>query len=255
MLENYTCMDTTLDSSPDLYSYDWDHGNEAPRTIHVKHERRASKIHLIENFISPQECEAMEQAAVKILHRATVADGKGGSRYSENRKAMQAGIKVPWDKEKEGHPIAVLSRRVYDYTNHVLGLSINEKGQEDLMSIQYFGRGANDTEPDRYTPIAMGNAQVTHTSTGRVWQHWSCIVLWPMSEDTPTFVMLACTSNLRWVRAFSSPTLIPKHASWIPVSLSIPDAQYLREARKSSPSGCDGVSMNEIRGIVSIHSE
>lgn len=156
MLENYTCMDTTLDSSPDLYSYDWDHGNEAPRTIHVKHERRASKIHLIENFISPQECEAMEQAAVKILHRATVADGKGGSRYSENRKAMQAGIKVPWDKEKEGHPIAVLSRRVYDYTNHVLGLSINEKGQEDLMSIQYFGRGANDTEPDRYTPHCDG---------------------------------------------------------------------------------------------------
>jgi hypothetical protein len=39
---------------------------------------------------------------------------------------MQAGIKVQWDKEhdEEGMEmhIAQLSRRVYDYTNHVLGL-------------------------------------------------------------------------------------------------------------------------------------
>jgi hypothetical protein len=67
---------------------------------------------------------------------------------------MQAGIKVQWDKEAEGDAIARLSRRVYDYTNRVLGLGIEEHGQEDLMSIQYFGRGRNDTEPDRYTPVS-----------------------------------------------------------------------------------------------------
>ena len=94
----------------------------------------------------------MEEAAAPILHKATVADGKGGSEFSESRKAMQAGIKVPWDKEKEGHPIATLSRRVYDYVNHVLDLNIQHNGQEDLMSIQYEGRGENDTEPDRYMP-------------------------------------------------------------------------------------------------------
>jgi hypothetical protein len=63
---------------------------------------------------------------------------------------MQAGITVDWSKEDKGDHIAILSRRVYDYTNHVLGLNIKEDGQEDLMSIQYFGRGENDTEPDRY---------------------------------------------------------------------------------------------------------
>ena len=73
---------------------------------------------------------------------------QGGSRLSENRKAMQAGIKVPWDQEEAGNAIARLSRRVYDYANSVLGLDIEEHGQEDLMSIQYKGRGFNDSEPD-----------------------------------------------------------------------------------------------------------
>lgn len=156
-LENYTCTDLTgsVEPSPDLETLVWDHHDGIKRTVHVKHERPASKIHVIENFISEEECQAMEQAAAATLHRATVADGKGGTQYSENRKAMQAGIKVNWEKEgadegMESH-IAGLSRRVYDYANHVLGLDIDEKGQEDLMSIQYFGRGLNDTQPDRYS--------------------------------------------------------------------------------------------------------
>jgi hypothetical protein len=36
-------------------------------------------------------------------------------------------------------------------------LNIGEAGQEDLMSIQYFGRGENDTTPDRYTPHCDGD--------------------------------------------------------------------------------------------------
>jgi hypothetical protein len=154
-LENYTCVDGNLDSSPDVETLPWSHDG-LKRLVHVKHSRPTSRIHVIENFISPDECKAMEDKAAVTLHRATVADGRGGSKLSENRKALQAGIKVPWDKEAEGHPIAKLSRRVYDYTNHVLGLNIDEFGQEDLMSIQYVGRGRNDEEPDRYTPHCDG---------------------------------------------------------------------------------------------------
>lgn len=154
-LENYTCVDDSLESSDDLETRVWEQNDGIKRTVHVKHERPASKIHVIEDFITEEECQAMAQAAAPKLHKATVADGSGGSRLSENRKAMQAGIKVDWDKEgkDEGMEsyIAGLSRRVYDYTNHVLGLNIKEHGQEDLMSIQYFGRGLNDTEPDRYS--------------------------------------------------------------------------------------------------------
>ena len=99
----------------------------------------------------------MEKSAESTLHRAAVADGKGGSEVSKNRKAMQAGILVPWELESDDNPIARLSRRVYDYANYALGLGIDEFGQEELMSIQYFGRGRNDTEPDQYTPHCDGD--------------------------------------------------------------------------------------------------
>ena len=156
-LENYTCIDDKMESSKDIDTYQWRYKDGISRTVHVKHERPASRIHVIDNFINEDECQAMEEAAARTLHRATVADGKGGSKFSENRKAMQAGIQVPWNKEAEGDPITRISRRVYDYTNHVLGLDIKENGQEDLMSIQYFGRGLNDTEPDQYTPHCDGD--------------------------------------------------------------------------------------------------
>jgi len=190
-LENYTCDDSTMDSSQHLRQEVWvDPAGErrleqakiasgdsaayvdaaelsssslvgrqrgTTKDIFVMHERPASRINLVKNFIAEDECEAMEAAAQSMLHHATVADGKGGSRLSPNRKAMQAGIRVPWQQEQEGNRIARLSRRVYDYTNHVLGLNIQEHGQEDLMSIQYFGRGLNDTEPDRYTPHCDGD--------------------------------------------------------------------------------------------------
>jgi hypothetical protein len=154
-LENYTCVDDSMTSSDDLETRVWDNHDGIQRTVHIKHERPASKIHFIEDFINEEECQAMAQAAAPKLHKATVADGSGGSRMSDHRKAMQAGITVNWDTEgkEEGMEsyIAGLSRRVYDYTNHVLGLNIEHYGQEDLMSIQYFGRGTNDTEPDRYS--------------------------------------------------------------------------------------------------------
>jgi 2OG-Fe(II) oxygenase superfamily len=157
-LENYTCIDDTLNTTKDVREEKWvQRKDNSQYVVHIKHDRPASRIHVIDNFIREDECLAMEEEASASLHRATVADGKGGSRLSENRKAMQAGIKVKWDDEKNDNPIARVSRRIYDYTNHVLGLNLQEFGQEDLMSIQYFGRGRNDTEPDRYTPHCDGD--------------------------------------------------------------------------------------------------
>jgi hypothetical protein len=112
-LENYTCIDPTLDSTDDLSTEYWlDPVDAVSHLVHIKHSRPASRIHAIDNFIRPEECAAMEEAAIKDLHDATVADGKGGSRLSDNRKAKQAGIKVPWDRPD--HPISKISRRVYN---------------------------------------------------------------------------------------------------------------------------------------------
>lgn len=155
-LENYTCADEGLPSSESVQEKTWINKGAA-RKVAVLHDRPASKVHVISNFITEEECEAMENAAKPLLHKATVADGKGGSKLSESRKAMQAGIKVPWNKEKDGNGIATVSRKVYDYVNHVLDLDIKEDGQEDLMSIQYEGRGDEEAEPDRYMPHCDGD--------------------------------------------------------------------------------------------------
>lgn len=72
---------------------------------------------------------------------------------------MQAYIEPDWTKETEADPILRLDRRIFDYTNHVLGLNISAHGQEPLMSIQYFGRGSSDHEPDRYTPHCDGKCE------------------------------------------------------------------------------------------------
>jgi hypothetical protein len=152
LLENYTCHDDQALTTPEIRTETWP-SSEGQHLVFIQHERPNSQIHVIEDFITEDECLAVENEAAKTLHRAAVADGKGGSEYSINRKAMQAGIVVEWDKEKDGDLIAKLSRRVYDYTNHVLNLNIQEHGQEELMSIQYYGRGRNDTEPDRYMPV------------------------------------------------------------------------------------------------------
>jgi hypothetical protein len=146
-----------MESSPDVRSYDWDSGkDQVSRSVHVKLDRPASRIHHIENFASIEECSAIEKEAEKRLHQASTADGKGGHQISVARKALQASIHPDWDKEEEGNLITQLSRRVYDFVNHVLDLDISHEGQEPLMSIQYAGRGKNDTEPDRYTPHCDG---------------------------------------------------------------------------------------------------
>jgi len=158
--ENFTCVDVGLESSPDVETEEWTSPVDGvTRTVHKKLHRAASKIHVVENFASPEECNAMEVEAEEDLHVASTADGKGGSRVSVNRKAMQAGIKPKFTDD--GLPlndnlISVLSGRVYEYTNHVLDLNITHHGQEPLMSIQYFGRGKHDFEPDRYTPHCDG---------------------------------------------------------------------------------------------------
>jgi hypothetical protein len=61
------------------------------------HDRVRSEIHIVRDFITEKECHAMDEAAKPLLRRASVADGKGGSTVSLNRKAIQAVLKLAWD--------------------------------------------------------------------------------------------------------------------------------------------------------------
>jgi len=161
--ENFTCVNIDLESSPDVITEEWTSKKDSvTRIVHKKMERPASRIHVVENFASPEECKAMEVEVEEDLHVATTADGKGGSKVSAARKAMQASIVPRFTQDGEpldDNLISILSGRVYEYTNHVLDTNITHHGQEPLMSIQYFGRGRHDIEPDRYTPHCDGGCQ------------------------------------------------------------------------------------------------
>ncbi|CAJ1930484.1 unnamed protein product [Cylindrotheca closterium] len=168
-LENHTCADPEKETSEAVDTKIWTHNN-VKREVSILHDRPASQIHAIKNFISAEECDAISKAAAPLLHRGTVADGKGGSRLSDHRKAMQAGVRVPWERESKGDLIARVVRRLYDYTNDAVGYNLTVEGQEDLMSIQYFGAGRNSTEsPDQYRPHCDGDCDgLPHKSGGRV---------------------------------------------------------------------------------------
>jgi hypothetical protein len=76
-MENYTCADPDMETSAPIKEEVWFRARDhKPRNVKVMFDRPASKIHVVENFISREECEAMEKAAVPKLHRATVADGQ-----------------------------------------------------------------------------------------------------------------------------------------------------------------------------------
>jgi hypothetical protein len=168
-LENYTCADPDRESSTPIETRKWTHDN-VTHDVLVMHNRQASQIHVLEDFISDEECEAIKEAAAPKLHRGTVADGSGGHKLSDHRKAWQAGVRVPWENEREGDPIARVVRRLYDYTNHAVGYNLTVEGQEDLMSIQYFGKGkASNEAPDNYRPHCDGACDgLPHKTGGRV---------------------------------------------------------------------------------------
>ena len=179
--ENFTCADYDLPTSPSQVNQTWfDRRTRLSHPVQVLLDQPASKVHLVDNFISDEQCAAMENAAKNRLAQAFVADGGGGFEISKARKAMQAGIHVNWAAEASGDPIATISRKVYDYVNHATGLNIDEKGQEDLMSIQYFGRGENDTDPDHYKPHCDGEC------TGDPHKHGNRVATIVMYCEVPT---------------------------------------------------------------------
>lgn len=163
-MEEYTCNSIIDGGTPDQDLREWTNG-DVTRAVHVKFERPAARIHVVEDFASLEECMAMEERVDGRLGRATTADGKGGFQLNENRKALQAEIYPDWSQDPSLDPIVRINRRIFDYTTDVLGLNISVEGQEPLMSIQYFGKGYDDTTPDRYSSHCDGSCE------GRPYRH------------------------------------------------------------------------------------
>lgn len=128
LAENYTCADPTLPTTSPRRTEPWEYEG-ITIDVGILHEHPGSQIHILPGFIHEEECQAVHAEAAATLHRGTVADGKGGSKMSPNRKAWQAGIKVQdWTIQE---PIANLKRRIFAYANHATGYNMTLPGQEE----------------------------------------------------------------------------------------------------------------------------
>ena len=88
-LRNYTCEDSTMQTSSPIFSYDVSLLDKQV-TVNVLLNKTSSKIWLVDNFVSDEECEILQNAARPLLARATVAGPDGRPTLSEHRKANQA---------------------------------------------------------------------------------------------------------------------------------------------------------------------
>jgi len=168
--ENYTCSDFTLPTTPPLFTSSWTYPKKNKTyPVQVLHSLPSSKIHLIENFVTEEECLAVEEAAQGNL-RAAATEGDVPGEPSKYRKALQSGVDIPWHLEARSDPIATMARRIVTYTNHVTNFNLDIFGQEPLMSIQYKGSNdLNDPFPDQYLPHCDGDCTgIKHKKTGRV---------------------------------------------------------------------------------------
>ena len=160
--ENYTCADNELPMSRPIESTNWfDPRSGRNYPVHVLLDQPASRVHVLDNFVTDHDCKAFGEQTLTLVP-AMVADGKGGFEHNPFRRAKQAIVDVDWKKEAQGDLVAAVSRKIYDYTQHVLGLDIDRFGQEKLVAIEYKGQelkknGKNSTEPDQYKPHCDGD--------------------------------------------------------------------------------------------------
>ena len=130
---SYTCADelkemkdTKADKST-IWSY-----NRKKYSVGLMLDRQNSKVHVIKDFISDKECKAIETDAEVSLIEASIPGATGEGRVDGPPTAMVADVRVPWNKESWGNPIATLSRRVLEYAKRATGLPLKEEDDEDL---------------------------------------------------------------------------------------------------------------------------
>lgn len=162
LLSEYACADTSMESTEPVREENW-WADRKSRKVKVLHEKKDSKVHVVENFVSHAECRAMEaglpHAGGSMRSGSSslddVSPDRDGVRVSTND------IPVPWDLENDGDPTAVVSRRILAYANRVLKLGIDEHGQEDLTSVRYLH---SPVEPIGTPSVG---AQTPHQGAGR----------------------------------------------------------------------------------------
>jgi hypothetical protein len=106
-LRNYTCSDSSLETSAPVAHYTYTPSGGQPLEVKVYLDRPHSKIWAIDGFVSEEECKILMDHGRPKLLRATVAAEDGSSVVSEHRKAQQAS----YDFHGEDDPLRCVAAR------------------------------------------------------------------------------------------------------------------------------------------------
>lgn len=155
VMRNYTCADPKLKTTDVLRSYEYNHIENVFK-VDVLLDQDAAKIWTVDNFISEEECDILENHARPNLMQATVSGIGGKSEVSSSRKAQQAAYDFPSDIRSDQlwsvlpfislHYCSVmlilnvcrpLYDRVVSLVNHHAKFNLLPEGQEGLTVIQY----------------------------------------------------------------------------------------------------------------------
>ena len=148
-LTGYACSDVNATTSESLENTTWTFENKR-YPVKVLFDRPASKIQLIENFVSDNECKA----AAKEIKTKKVNDN--------GLLAKKGGVAFPKD-EAENKELFKMAARIYAFVEQQLDADLEVTDREDLFMIHYQG---NKKKPTQYEPHCDGKCDGSDVEQG-----------------------------------------------------------------------------------------
>ena len=144
-LVHYACEDPKVKQSTEIENRTWFYVPKK-QTLQVKvmMDRPSVQVHLILDFISEEECAAMETATT--LERTNGTNGLWASK---------GGIDIPWNTPDS--TVLSLASKFYTYAkDQIKVIALNGENAEQMFILKYSGKGANASSHDRYDPHCDG---------------------------------------------------------------------------------------------------
>jgi len=143
----YACSDVNATTSESIENSTWTYDKKR-YDIKVLLDRPASKIQLIENFVTADECKAAEKAIkTKQVNENGLTAKKGG---------------VAFPKEEENE-LSKIASRIYAYVEEELDADLEVEDREELFMIHYQGDKKN---PAQYEPHCDGKCDGSDVKQG-----------------------------------------------------------------------------------------
>lgn len=143
----YACADVNATTSESTENITWTY-DKTRYDVKVLLDRPASKIHLVEKFISPEACKAAE----KLIKMKKVNEG--------GLQAKKGSVAFPNDEDSE---LGRLASKIYQYVEDELDASLELEEREELFMLHYQGK---KKKPDQYEPHCDGKCDGEDVENG-----------------------------------------------------------------------------------------